>query len=115
MPDLLDHATQTSTSAQQPLAELLRPQSFDEVIGQAHLLGPGKPLRAAFDAHTAHSMILWGPPCVGKTSLARLMAHVFDAELTRAQSGRRTLLFVDEVHRFNKAIKRHCPVRVKHG
>jgi putative ATPase len=111
--------------AHAPLAELLRPCTFDEVIGQTHLLGPGKPLRLAFESRTPHSMILWGPPGVGKTTLARLMADSFDAEflalsavfsgvkdireavqqaeLTLAQSGRRTLLFVDEVHRFNKS------------
>ncbi|MDP2851875.1 MAG: replication-associated recombination protein A [Gallionella sp.] len=108
-----------------PLAELLRPKTLDEVIGQKHLIGPGKPLRLAFESKTPHSMILWGPPGVGKTTLARLMADAFDAEfialsavfsgvkdiraaveqaeLTLAQSGRRTILFVDEVHRFNKA------------
>jgi putative ATPase len=115
----------TATPAHAPLAELLRPRHLAEVIGQTHLLGPGKPLRLAFDSRTPHSMILWGPPGVGKTTLARLMADAFDAEfialsavfsgvkdirsameqaeLTLAQSGRRTLLFVDEVHRFNKA------------
>lgn len=108
-----------------PLAERLRPHTLDEVIGQAHLLGAGKPLRVAFEQGQPHSMILWGPPGVGKTTLARLMASGFkadfialsavlsgvkeireavaQAEQTRAQSGRQTLLFVDEVHRFNKA------------
>ncbi len=114
-----------ATAPHAPLAELLRPRTLDEVIGQKHLIGPGKPLRLAFESGTPHSMILWGPPGVGKTTLARLMADAFDAEfmalsavfsgvkdiraaveqaqLTLAQSGRRTILFVDEVHRFNKA------------
>ncbi len=107
-----------------PLAERLRPTTLDEVIGQRHLLDPGKPLRAAFDSRRLHSMILWGPPGVGKTTLARLMADGFDAQfitmsavlggvkdireaVERARaaqaSGRKTVLFVDEVHRFNKA------------
>ena len=107
-----------------PLAERLRPKNIDEVIGQQHLLGPGKPLRVAFESRRLHSMILWGPPGTGKTTLARLMADAFDAQfiaisavlggvkdireaVDRAQavrvSGRRTVLFVDEVHRFNKA------------
>jgi putative ATPase len=108
-----------------PLAELLRPASIDEVVGQQHLLGPGKPLRLAFESGKAHSMILWGPPGVGKTTLARLMAKAFDAEFVALsavfsgvkdireamqaaqneldRSGRPTILFVDEVHRFNKA------------
>jgi putative ATPase len=109
----------------QPLAEKLRPSTLDEVIGQQHLLGPGKPLRVAFESGEPHSMILWGPPGVGKTTLARLMADSFQAEfialsavlsgvkdireaveraeLVRATSGRQTILFVDEVHRFNKS------------
>jgi putative ATPase len=107
-----------------PLAERLRPKTLDEVIGQRHLLGPGKPLRVAFESGRLHSMILWGPPGVGKTTLARLMADAFDAQfiamsavlggvkdireaVERAQaartSGRATVVFVDEVHRFNKS------------
>jgi putative ATPase len=108
-----------------PLAERLRPTSIDEVIGQQHLLGVGKPLRVAFESGLPHSMILWGPLGVGKTTLARLMAQGFQAEfmalsavlsgvkdireaveraqLLQATSARRTILFVDEVHRFNKS------------
>jgi putative ATPase len=118
-------ASETRASANAPLAELLRPKMPDEVIGQQHLLGPGKPLRLAFESGIPHSMILWGPPGVGKTTLARLMANAFDAEFialsavfsgvkdireamqraetVAANTGRRTILFVDEVHRFNKA------------
>lgn len=109
----------------QPLAERMRPQTLDEVIGQTHLLGPGAPLRVAFENHRPHSMILWGPPGVGKTTLARLMASAFDmpfvaisavlcgvkdirdaveqAQHTMQLTGKSTLLFVDEVHRFNKS------------
>jgi putative ATPase len=108
-----------------PLAEALRPTTLDEVVGQSHLLGPGKPLRIAFESGRPHSMILWGPPGVGKTTLARLTAQAFDcafiaisavfagvkdiraamdeAQMTLEQYQRRTLLFVDEIHRFNKA------------
>ena len=114
-----------STEPRQPLAEALRPKTLADVIGQTHLLGVGKPLRLAFEAGKAHSMILWGPPGVGKTTLARLMANAFDSEFIalsavfagvkdiRAamdqarhnldQFGKHTLLFVDEIHRFNKS------------
>ncbi len=113
-----------ATTPEAPLAELLRPKTLDEVVGQAHLLGDSKPLRIAFQSGKLPSMILWGPPGVGKTTLARLIANTIDAEfiavsavlsgikdirdaveraeLTLQQHGRKTILFVDEVHRFNK-------------
>ena len=118
MADLFDQ------SPSMPLAEAMRPRNLDEVIGQQHLLGAGKPLRLAFESGKPHSMILWGPPGVGKTTLARLTAEAFgfsfialsavfsgvkdiraameQAELN-LQQGKRTILFVDEIHRFNKS------------
>ena len=114
-----------SGEAYVPLAERLRPKAVEEMVGQRHLLGETKPLWVALRSGKPHSMILWGPPGVGKTTLARLMAQAFNAEfiaisavlsgvkeirdaverarLTRDQYGRSTILFVDEVHRFNKA------------
>ncbi|MDO3388773.1 replication-associated recombination protein A [Gilvimarinus sp. SDUM040013] len=108
-----------------PLAARMRPRSLDQYIGQEHILGPGKPLREAVDKGQLHSMILWGPPGVGKTSLARLFAERADARFEsisavlagvkdirqavhmaqqeRQMRGRPTILFVDEVHRFNKS------------
>ena len=115
-------ATRDGTAV--PLAERLRPRCLADVVGQAHVLGPGKPLRLAIDTRRLHSMILWGPPGVGKTTLARLIAKQFEthfiaisavlagvkeireavlqAEAARA-NGRPTLVFVDEVHRFSKS------------
>ncbi len=108
-----------------PLADRMRPRSLDEFVGQSQVLGPGKPLRAAIEGGQLHSLILWGPPGTGKTTLARLIAQRADAHFialsavmagvkdiraavesaraARETSGKPTLLFLDEVHRFNKS------------
>ena len=118
MDDLFKHAPAA------PLAEALRPRTIGDVIGQSHLLGPGKPLSLVFKSGKPHSMILWGPPGVGKTTLARLTASAFECEFIALSAvlsgvkdirasieqaehylagGKHTILFIDEIHRFNKS------------
>jgi putative ATPase len=122
--DLFDAPVSPDKSPPAPLADRMRPRNLDEVVGQQHLIGPGKVLRRALEDGRLHSMILWGPPGTGKTTLAFLMAQVagarfvpfsavlagvkeirqvvVEAEADRARGGKRTILFVDEIHRFNK-------------
>ena len=124
MADLFDTDTPAQPAPNRPLADRLRPGSLGEVIGQAHVLGPEAPLGAMLSAGSLGSLIFWGPPGVGKTTIARLLADesdlhfvqisaiftgipdlkkVFEAARIRRQNGQGTLLFVDEIHRFNKA------------
>lgn len=136
-----------------PLAEQLRPKAIDQVIGQQHLIAAGKPLAMVVQSRQAHSFILWGPPGVGKTTLARIIAAAVEAEfiqiaavmagvkdireaVSRAEHnrllGKLTIVFIDEIHRFNKAVNHfinqwirksfvqflvltRCSVGVKHG
>jgi len=121
--DLFEHSSQDSPDA--PLAERMRPRSLDEVVGQQHLVGAGKPLRRLIETDRISSLIFWGPPGTGKTTLAQVIAHttrshfvsfsavlqgvkdvreiVAKAREDKAYHGRKTLLFIDEIHRFNKA------------
>jgi putative ATPase len=120
----MDNHDLFKTEPSPPLAEALRPKTIAEVIGQSHLLGPGKPLNLVFQSGRPHSMILWGPPGVGKTTLARLTATAFDCEFIALSAvlsgvkdirasieqaehfllgGKHTILFIDEIHRFNKS------------
>ncbi|OQA09025.1 MAG: Replication-associated recombination protein A [bacterium ADurb.Bin374] len=126
MPDLFDIAPPQAGSAPfQPLADRVRPATLDQIRGQEHLLNPGKPIRMLLEAGKCPSMIFWGPPGCGKTTLARVIANLVDAEfiqlsavtcglkelreafenarIQRTRYGRRTVLFIDEIHRFNKA------------
>src|SRR6185503_9147777 len=123
--DLFEQPASTAgTTPAGPLADRMRPSTLDEVVGQEHLLGPGRVLRAAIESGELHSMILWGPPGSGKTTLASLMAHVAgarfvafsavlsgvkeirqvvaEAETERTRRRQRTIVFVDEIHRFNR-------------
>ena len=114
----------SESDAKRPLAERMRPEKFEDFVGQQHILGPGKPLRVQIERDELQSLILWGPPGVGKTTLARLIARLTKADFVpfsavtsgikeikavmtdaerAVQYGRRTILFVDEIHRFNKA------------
>src|SRR3954468_1600179 len=138
MDSLFDEAPAgNATAARAPVEEGIRPRSLDEFVGQEALLAPGKPLREAIERDLLQSIILWGPPGTGKTTLARIIAEMTQAhfvafsavlagikeikevmaaaELRRRTSGRRTIVFVDEIHRFNKAQQDAFLPRVEAG
>src|SRR5512140_851289 len=134
---LFDEPSTPGSTAPSPLAERMRPRTFDEFVGQEELLAPGKPLREAIERDLLQSIILWGPPGTGKTTLARIIAEttkarfvsfsavlagikeirdvMAEAERIRRSTGRRTIVFIDEIHRFNRAQQDAFLPRVEAG